>query len=301
VNLYLEKPLFLLVIPIGVALVWLLVRQRIKVGFSQNELLTGMQHVPLYLVQKLLLSLAIGLLGIALAQPMRYTTTPIPVYVQARDIVVSLDISGSMASPVIESGSSVGKLELAKIVIEDFVMARPQDRIAIVAFDTRAYLEWPLSVDHRALLARLEQIKTTGGTQIGRGLIMALEQLALFGNQEGAVILLSDGESNLPPEEKGIIEFLLSQTHPHLYWIVIGDQNGPLTAQFRGYVEGWGGKVYQISPAELQEVFDEISQLESSPVVYEQNATARVEFGPLLFILAGVLALVSLLEITKEV
>src|SRR3990170_4332697 len=162
-NLYLEKPLFLLVIPVGVALVWLLVRQRIKVGFSQNELLTGMQPVPLYFVQKLILSLAIGLLGIALAQPMRYTTTPVPVYVQARDIVVSLDISGSMASPVIESGSSIVKLKLAKSVIEDFVSARPQDRISIVVFDTRSFLEWSLSIDHRALLVQLEQIRTTGG------------------------------------------------------------------------------------------------------------------------------------------
>ena len=300
-NLYLEKPLFLLVIPVGIALVWLLVRQRVKVGFSQNELLTGMPNIPLNLVQKLVLSLAIGLLGIALAQPMRYTTTPVPVYVQARDIVISLDISGSMISTVPIGGKLTGKLTLAKSVIEDFVAARPQDRISIVVFDTRSFLEWSFSIDHRALLMQLEQIKTTGGTQIGQGLTVALEQLVLYGNQEGAVILLSDGESELKPEEKEKIELLLAQTHPHLYWITIGDQNNPLTVKFRGYVAGWGGKVYLISPEELQEVFDEISQLESSPVVYEQSATTRVEFGPLLFILAGALALVSLLEITKEV
>ena len=300
-NLYLEKPLFLLVIPIGMALIWLLIRQRVKVGFSQLELLTGVRGVPLNLVQKLILSLAIALLGIALAQPMRYTTTPVPVYVQARDIVISLDISGSMNSPVIESGSSIVKLKLAKSVIEDFVTARPQDRIAIVAFDTRAFLEWPLSIDHRALLARLGQIRTTGGTQIGQGLIAALEQLALFGNQEGAVILLSDGISGVRPQEKEVIKLLLSQTHPRLYWIVIGEQNESLTTQFRTYIEGLGGKVYLVSPEELREVFNEISQLEASPVIYEQNATARVEFGPLLLVLAGVLALASLLEIAKEV
>ena len=300
-NLYLEKPLFLLVIPIGVALIWLLVRQRVKVGFSQDELLAGMPIISINLVQKLALSLAIGLLGIVLAQPMRYTTTPVPVYVQARDIVVSLDISGSMASPAIESGSSIVKLKLAKSVIEDFVSARPQDRISIVVFDTRSFLEWPFGIDHRALLVQLEQIRTTGGTQIGQGLITALEQLALFGNQPGAVILISDGISSVKPQEKEVIELLLSQTHPHLYWIVIGEQNESLTIQFRAYIEGLGGKVYLVSPEELREVFDEISQLEASPVIYEQNATTRVEFGPLLLILTGVLALVSLLEITKEV
>jgi len=200
----------------------------------------------------------------------------------------------------VESGTG-GKLAMAKSVIEEFVAARPQDRVAIVTFDTRAYLDWPLSVDHRALLARLEQIEATGGTQIGQGLIAALEQLALYGNQQGAVILLSDGISGIRPEEKEEIEFLLSQTDPHLYWIMIGDQNQPLTVQFRKYIEGLGGQIYLVNPGELQEVFDKISQLEASPVVYEQDATARMEFGPLLFVLAGVLALASLLEIAKEV
>lgn len=301
--MYLEKPLFLLVIPIGVALVWLLVRQRIRVGFSQLELLTGVRGVPINLVQKLIFSLAIILLGIALAQPMRYTTTTVPLYVEARDIVISLDISGSMSSflrtPI--HRQSAGKLALAKSVIADFVAANPQDRIAIVTFDTRAYLEWPLSIDHRAFLAQLEQIRAGGGTMIGQGFIAALEQLDLYGNQSGAVLIVSDGISDVTPEEKKQIELLLSQTHAHLYWIVIGSQTQPITIELRAYFEGLGGKTYSVNPEELEEVFDEISRLETSPVVYEQVSSSRPEFGPLLFVTAGVLALVSLLEITKEV
>lgn len=301
-NLSLEKPLFLLVIPVGIALVWLLVRQRPKVGFSKIELSDGMWSVPFNLLQKLLLTLAVVLLGIALAKPVRYTTTAVPVYVQARDIVLCLDISGSMGSnPVGVSGSGATKLVLAKSVISNFISARPQDRISIVTFDTRAYLDWPLSIDHRALLARLKQIKQNGGTEIGVGMIAALEQLALFGNQEGAVIILSDGISSLKPAQIDTIGQLIAQTQPQLYWVVIGSQSDALTVQFGKYIEGWGGKVYQTTAAELQQVFDEISQLEASPVVYEQSVTSRVEFGSLLLVLAGVLVLVSLLEINKEV
>lgn len=291
-NLFLEKPLFLLVIPVGIVLVWLLARQQIKVGFSQNELLTRMGSVPLNLVQKLLLTPAVILLGLALAQPMRDTTTAVPVYVQAREIVISLDISGSMVPT---------KLAEAKSVIEEFVTARPQDRIALVTFDTRADLEAPLTTDQRAFLAQLEKIRSGGGTEIGVGLTTALEQLARFGNQEGAVILVSDGVSELKPEEAAEIERLLAQAQPHLYWILIGDPNQVLAVKLRQYIEGWGGKVYLTGAAELQEVFNEISRLEPNPVVYEQSVTARVEYGQLIFILAGVLALVSLLEITKEV
>lgn len=300
-NLYLEKPLFLLVILVGVALVWRWVRHQIKVGYSQKELLAGMGNVPLNLVQKILLPLAVILLGLALAQPMRNTATAVPVYVQARDIVISLDISGSMGSATPVGGNATGKLVRAKRVIEEFVMARPQDRIALVTFDTRADLKAALTIDQFAFLAQLKKSGGGGGTEIGIGLITALEQLALFGNQGGAVILLSDGVSGVKPEEVAEIERLLVQSNPHLYWILIGDPNHVLTVNFRQRVEGWGGKVYLTSAAELQEVFNEISQLESSPVVYEQNATARVEFGPWLFILAGFLALASLIEITKEV
>ncbi|MEX0587374.1 MAG: hypothetical protein WD159_01285, partial [Patescibacteria group bacterium] len=89
-NLYLERQLFLLVIPLGLGLVWFLLRQRGRVGYSQLQLLEGVRAVPLGLVQKVVLTAAVVFFGVSLAQPMQYTVNTVPVYVQARDIVVCL-------------------------------------------------------------------------------------------------------------------------------------------------------------------------------------------------------------------
>ncbi|MEX1068745.1 MAG: VWA domain-containing protein [Patescibacteria group bacterium] len=297
-NLYLERQLFLLVIPLGLGLVWFLLRQRGRVGYSQLQLLEGVRAVPLGLVQKVVLTAAVVFFGVSLAQPMQYTVNTVPVYVQARDIVVCLDTSGSMMDGPAFGAST--KINQAKKVIGQFIAARPQDRIALVTFSDQAYLDWPLTLDHAALLNKLVQIKTTGGTQIGRGMIVSLEQLALFGHGNGAVIIVSDGISSLKPEEKEVILQLMEQTQPRLYWILAGDPNPSLAVEFRRYIEGLGGTFYQTTPQELKQVFDEISELEASPAVYEQEVTVQVRFGPLLAILAGILVLASLIDITKE-
>ena len=302
-GLYLERPLLLLVIPLGLAGVWFLLRRRNRIGFSKISLYDGIRGIPFLFLQKAVLSAAVILLGIALAQPAQYSVTAVPIYAEARDIVVTLDISGSMVEPRgTNNGGIVTKLGHAKDVIREFFESRPQDRIFLVAFDDQGYLEWVKVTDPVPFLARLEMSRGGGGTQVGRGLIVSLDLLERYGNDKGgAVIVVSDGITSVKPAEAETINRLLVQTHPRIYWILIGDQNQPMAQNFRNYIEGLGGKFYQTRPQDLRRVFAEISELESSPVVYEQRVTAQVRFGPILAILAGVLLIAALLEIIKEV
>ena len=89
--------------------------------------------------------LVLALLIIALAQP-RLTKSETKVTASGVDIVVALDMSGSMAvgglraceRPAPSTGSA-----MAKEVLKKFIDKRPNDRIGLVAFATQAYIASP--------------------------------------------------------------------------------------------------------------------------------------------------------------
>ena len=272
-SIPLEQPWFLLLIPLGVVAVWKLVRQKGGIGFSTAALLEGIRvGASLLLMERILLIGFIVAGAVILARPTRIVKSAVPVYKESRDILLVLDVSGSM------SDTASRKIKTAKSVIAEFVAGRPQDRIALFVFENRAFLEWPLSVDHQTLVARLTSVSGGGGTTISTGIIAALEHQAQFGKSRGAVIVVSDGVSEVKPEEREAIESALGKTK--IYWIWIGGSD-KLALEFGEYVESLGGKVYQGEAKDLAEIFSEISRLETSPVVWEQHITTVYRFGAL--------------------
>lgn len=291
-----ERPIFLLLIPVGIALVWFLTRQRGEIGFSTLTLLKGALGIPLGLLQKLLLCLVVVLAAIALAGPVEHIKTTTPVYEEVRDIVVVLDTSGSMGQK-----KPLEKISVAKEVIEDFITGRPQDRIGLFSFDTKAYLEWPLSLDHHAVIKSLSNTEAEGGTYLGVGFLAGLRHHLDFGRAKGAVIIVSDGISSLKTYEKEEISELVQETGVKVYWIWIGNDNEDLASQFGRYVEQLGGSVYLSTPEDLKAIFSEISRLETSPIILEQKISTIYRFGSLLVILAAISVVVGIVEFFKEV
>jgi|CXWL01.1.fsa_nt_gi hypothetical protein len=267
----LEFPILLLLIPLGLFVVAKLVRQRSGLGFSSATLLKGVGvGLPLLRIEQLFLAIFVIAGSLILARPIRSVKNSQPVYQQARDIAVVLDISGSMTSDE--------KLKTAKDVIAGFIISRSQDRIALLSFDIKAFLEWPLSVDHDALVYRLRHISTGGGTRISSGIIAGLKHLRQFGQNPGAIIIVSDGSSEVTPEEKNLIESNLGTTK--LYWIWIdGGESDDLSLQFGGYIRSIGGNVFRGRVADLGRMFAEVDQLEASPVIWRQQVTTIYEFG----------------------
>ncbi len=287
----LEQPWFLLFIPFGVVAVWRLVRQKGVIGFSTPLLLEGIKtQVPFLFMERLFLGIFVAVGMLILARPTELIKNSVPVYQEARDITLVLDTSGSM------SGTSI---ETAKRVISEFVAGRPQDRIALMVFDSRAFLEWPLSPDHQPLLYRIDHVTTGDGTIIATGLIAALQHLAQYGQNPGAVIMVSDGGSDVSSKEKSTIEHALGKTK--LYWIWIGSQADELAQAFGDYVERLGGKVYKGEVRDLGAIFSEISQLEASPVVWEQHIATVYNFGVLPLVALCSLLGAGLLEMFREV
>lgn len=292
-NFPLEYPVFLLLIPVGVVAVWKLTRQKSGIGFSSALLLKGIGiGSSLLILERLFLVVFVVTCSLILARPTRLTKTVVPVYKEARDISLVLDISGSM------NGDS---LKTAAAVIGEFVKGRPQDRIALFVFNSDAFLEWPLSLDHETLAFRLNQQTADGSTTIASGLIAGLKHQQTYGQNPGALIVVSDGGSIVQPKEKTAIESALGETKLYWIWIREGDEEETTAQRFGVYVTSLGGKVYRSGLEELDDIFIEISKLEASPVLYEQHVGTVYNFGVLPLLALISLLLAGLVNTVREV
>jgi len=202
----LHDPLFLILIPV-VILFFLYNRKKqdsvSAFKFSSGELVGRLKNsFKLKLSQNLiyLKFLAVALLIFALARPQ----TPVAdskIQSEGIDIVLALDCSTSMLAEDFKlGGQRQSRIEVIKNVVKDFIMGRKNDRIAIVAFASRAYTVCPLTLDYGWLLDNLERVKTglvEDGTAIGSGIATSLNRLKDSKAKSKVVILLTDGRNNM--------------------------------------------------------------------------------------------------------
>jgi Ca-activated chloride channel family protein len=117
------------------------------------------------------------------------------VEVEGVDIVIALDISGSMKAMDFRPN----RLEACKKVAEEFILGRPTDRIGLVVYAGEAYTQCPVTSDHGTLLGLLQKVKfdiIDDGTAIGDGLGTAINRLRESEAKSKIIILLSDGVNN---------------------------------------------------------------------------------------------------------
>jgi Ca-activated chloride channel family protein len=115
------------------------------------------------------------------------------------DIVLALDISGSMAALDFEPRN---RLEAAKQVIDSFIKERRYDRIGLVVFAREAFSQCPPTLDYdvlRQLLGEVALVTDLGlddGTAVGMGLAQATAMLQESEAKSRVIILLTDGVNN---------------------------------------------------------------------------------------------------------
>jgi len=144
--------------------------------------------------------LALFLFIVALAQP-RLTKSETKVTASGVDIVVALDMSGSMISEDFEvRGQRVNRFNMARAVLKQFIEKRPNDRIGLVVFASQAYISTPLTLDHDFLLDGLERLQIgvidENRTAIGSALSTAVNRLRELKSKSKIVILMTDGQNN---------------------------------------------------------------------------------------------------------
>jgi Ca-activated chloride channel family protein len=234
------------------------------------------------------------------------------------DIVVALDLSGSMAAEDFElKGQSVNRLIIAKDVLTQFVRKRTNDRIGLVAFAGRAYIATPLTLDHDFLLQNLDRLNIGSledGTAIGSAISAAVNRLRDLQAKSKIVVLMTDGQNNagkVPPLTAAEAAQTLGI---RIYTIGVGTR-GIARVPYKnvfgetGYIdqkvdideemltkaaEMTGGKYYRAeNTSALRKIYEEIDQLEKTEVEVEKYQR-YTELFPY-FVLAGLALL--LLEI----
>lgn len=148
-----------------------------------------------YRALPVLRALALALLILALAGP-RLGRTKVASYSEGIDIVLALDISGSMKALDFQPGN---RLEAAKDVAREFIAGRQGDRIGLVVFASNSYTQCPLTTDYQVLTDLLDEIQIgdiKDGTAVGMAIGNALNRLKEIPGESRVIILLTDGMNN---------------------------------------------------------------------------------------------------------
>ena len=193
--------LALLAVPVLAALYWLAQRRRhtYTVRFTNLELLGQVvprgpgirRHLP-----TALFLLALTGLAFSFARPQATINVP----GDRSNVMLVIDVSGSMQATDVQPTRLDAAVNAANTLIDTLP---PNASVGLIAFNAAAFVITPLGSDHDTLRAGLQSLRSRGGTAIGDGLNLALDQLGAPSSgpwtqqhPPAMVVLLTDGVSN---------------------------------------------------------------------------------------------------------
>ncbi len=201
--IHFEWPWLLLILPLPFLVRWLLPARltaeqaALKVPFmddfpaAETKSVSKNQQWPL-----LLAALAWALLVLACSRP-QWLGEPIEQAVSGRDLMLAVDLSGSMeVEDFMLNKRPVDRLTAIKSVATDFINRRVGDRIGLILFGTQAYLQTPLTFDRLTVMTLLNEsaIGLAGeNTAIGDAIGLAVKRLLNQPTDSRVLILLTDG------------------------------------------------------------------------------------------------------------
>lgn len=111
-----------------------------------------------------------------------------------RNVFIAVDTSKSMLADDV----SPNRLTRAKLAAQDLLEKLSGDRVGLIAFAGRAFLQAPLTTDHEAVIESIQSLDHTtiprGGSSLGSAIALALQAIEKMpGNQHGMVIF-TDGQ-----------------------------------------------------------------------------------------------------------
>ncbi len=137
------------------------------------------------------------LVALAAASRPQWTGEPVARPASGRDLLLAVDISGSMQIEDMDTADGlIDRLSAVKTVVGDFVERRRGDRLGLILFGSNAYLQTPLTFDRRTLNTLLQEARigfAGKDTAIGDAIGLAVKRLAERPATSRVVILLTDG------------------------------------------------------------------------------------------------------------
>ena len=230
--------------------------------------------------------LALSALIIALARPRTTDVTAKIKTSKGIDIVMAMDVSGSMLARDLKPN----RLEALKNVAATFIKDRVNDRIGLVVYAGESYTRTPVTSDKTMLLESLKTIQyddtvIEDGTGIGVGLATSINRLKQSKAKSRVIILLTDGKNNRPAVDPVMAAEIAKEYGLKVYTIGLGT-NGTAPFPFRKLANGQfeyknmpveideklmkeiaqktGGKYFRAtSNKKLKEIYKEINKLET--------------------------------------
>lgn len=167
------------------------------------------------------------LLVASLSRP-EYLTPPQHIQKPMRDVVLILDVSGSMGKNDVQGG--ITRLQAVQESVRKFVAARKTDRIGLVIFASQAWPFAPVSEDKQALQTRINQLAPGmigQQTAIGDALGVGVKLLDSTTNTDASklAILLTDGNDTASQLAPALAAQLAATHHVQVHTIAFGDLN----------------------------------------------------------------------------
>jgi Ca-activated chloride channel family protein len=230
--IHFEWPWLLAALPLPLLIRWLIpakmpVEQAaLKVPFlddfseAETRAVSQTQQWPL-----LLAAIAWLLLVIACARP-QWLGEPIEQAVSGRDLMLAVDLSGSMEEQdFVINKRAVDRLTAAKGVAGDFINRRVGDRVGLILFGTQAYLQTPLTFDRKTVMTLLNEavIGLAGdNTAIGDAIGLAVKRLKNESANSRVLVLMTDGANTAGEITPLKAAELAAANHLKIYTIGIG-------------------------------------------------------------------------------
>ncbi|MDH3748072.1 MAG: VWA domain-containing protein [Gammaproteobacteria bacterium] len=197
-------------------------------GFAHFSMLTGRAATEQMLNWRFwMAAVAWVLLVVAAARP-QHIGDELDLPVSGRNLMLAVDLSGSMDQKDFELGSArVDRLTATKAVASDFISRREGDRIGLILFGERAYLQVPLTLDRETVkILLMEAFIGLAGekTAIGDAITLAVKRVHEQGVEGGdqVLVLLTDGANTAGEIEPLKAAELASQVGMRIYTIGIG-------------------------------------------------------------------------------
>lgn len=244
---------------------------------------------------------AITLLSLALARP-QLTNRWSSESTEGIDIMMALDISGTMLAEDLKPN----RLEAAKQVASDFVLARPNDQIGLVVFAGESFTQCPLTIDHAVLVNLFQSVEygmIEDGTAIGLGLANAVNRMKDSQTKSKVVILLTDGSNNRGDIDPQTAAEIAKTFGIRVYTVGVGSYGQarvpvqtPIGTQYitmdsefdettlQRIAQTTGGQYFRATDnSSLKKIYEQIDQLEKTKLRVREYSKHTENFAPFLY------------------
>lgn len=227
-------------------------------------------------LQRVVVGLGWVLIVVALARP-TWVDEPMVRKVAARDMLLTVDLSGSMNAEDFTDGSEqkISRLEAVKQVLREFIERRKSDRLGLAVFGSAAFPQAPFTEDHATVIELLDELQPEMAgpkTMIGDAIGLAIRLFQASDKNNKVVILLTDGNDSGSQMPVARAAQIAAEQGIQIHTVAMGD---PTTVgedeldidTLKNISDTTGARFFlALDSKELNEIYDELDRVEPEAV-----------------------------------